>query len=804
MKSFLILIWIFFNFIICGQTVHNFNYVNPKPGSQYASPGTNIIIKEGSYIDPGSINGKLINVSGSISGYHKGDFLLSDDFKTLVFNPVSPFFPKEKVTVRLKKGIKTKRGRDIGNFEFEFFTNRETELEDIIKLTGIKDFESTNKISELNSLNSLLDDIPQLIIDSSNNSFPGSLFLAPTSHLMIFDNDAVPIFYRKISGQIYDFKLQPSGDITYFVYPAYCFGLDSSLNPVDTFTTANGYTVDVHDLLVLPNGHYFILGKKLVDIDMSEIVPEGDSSAKVIDMAIQEFDASGNVVFQWSALDHYQITDADEHVSLKDHQIDFVHLNSIELDADSNIIISARNLNEITKIDYNTGEIIWRLGGENNQFSFINDEIGFSRQHDARRLSNGNISLFDNGVYHDSRVSSYIEYVLDEENKTAVLINRYSRNNIFSRTGGNVQELPNGNKLISWGEISKTALTEITSDNSIAFEAGLEGNFHRYRSFKFQWETNLFKTNTDTLDFGQIELNDSSEKAITLYNYKDSNLTINEFYFKDPSFSVQHELPLLIPGKDSVNLPIKFFPYKNGIFAENLYIRSKSSEEFIARKVFITGSTSNLYNLLDAPSDLNAEIDNNKIILSWTDNSNNEDGFVVERKQGDSLSANNFLIIDTVSANDTIHIDKSIHDTINYTYRVYAFNTDTISGFSNYASLNLATVVKKKNVLKEYFLYQNYPNPFNPTTSIIYKIGSPDKKISTGQMQFVTLKLYDILGNEIATLVNDEKPPGEYRVEFRSSLYQIPSGVYFYQLKVGSSAGPKEIFISTKKLILLK
>jgi len=101
-------------------------------------------------------------------------------------------------------------------------------------------------------------------------------------------------------------------------------------------------------------------------------------------------------------------------------------------------------------------------------------------------------------------------------------------------------------------------------------------------------------------------------------------------------------------------------------------------------------------------------------------------------------------------------------------------------------------------------LYHNYPNPFNPTTSIIYKIGSPDKKISARQMQFVTLKLYDILGNEIVTLVNDEKPPGEYRVEFRSSLYQIPSGVYFYQLNVGSSAGSNEIFISTKKLILLK
>ncbi len=93
---------------------------------------------------------------------------------------------------------------------------------------------------------------------------------------------------------------------------------------------------------------------------------------------------------------------------------------------------------------------------------------------------------------------------------------------------------------------------------------------------------------------------------------------------------------------------------------------------------------------------------------------------------------------------------------------------------------------------QEYALYQNYPNPFNPTTTIKYSIPSV---ISSGARNLVTLKVYDVLGNEIATLVNEEKSAGEYQVNFDAS--KLASGIYFYQLKAGS-------FVQTKKMILLK
>jgi hypothetical protein len=103
--------------------------------------------------------------------------------------------------------------------------------------------------------------------------------------------------------------------------------------------------------------------------------------------------------------------------------------------------------------------------------------------------------------------------------------------------------------------------------------------------------------------------------------------------------------------------------------------------------------------------------------------------------------------------------------------------------------LNLTpTSVEENNssVLSDYVLFNNYPNPFNPSTKVKYQI----PKIS-----FVTIKVYDVLGNEVENLVNEEKPVGTYEVEWSGS--GLPSGVYFYQLRAGE-------FVETKKMVLIK
>jgi len=120
---------------------------------------------------------------------------------------------------------------------------------------------------------------------------------------------------------------------------------------------------------------------------------------------------------------------------------------------------------------------------------------------------------------------------------------------------------------------------------------------------------------------------------------------------------------------------------------------------------------------------------------------------------------------------------------------MFDFSGELLPSISAFDS-TLTDIEEKKQVVTEFQLKQNYPNPFNPGTLIQYAIGN---------RQYVQLKVYDILGNEVVTLVDEFKPAGSYEVEFSAigGASFLSSGVYFYQLKAGS-------FVETKKMILLR
>ncbi len=110
-----------------------------------------------------------------------------------------------------------------------------------------------------------------------------------------------------------------------------------------------------------------------------------------------------------------------------------------------------------------------------------------------------------------------------------------------------------------------------------------------------------------------------------------------------------------------------------------------------------------------------------------------------------------------------------------------------------YGDTTLTGIENPVNTVYSFSLSQNYPNPFNPATTIKYTI--PNVISTNGRNLFVTLKVYDVLGNEVATLVNEEKPAGSYPQNLMEADYA--SGIYFYQIKAGD-------YTATKKLILLK
>ncbi|TSA18768.1 T9SS C-terminal target domain-containing protein [bacterium] len=341
-------------------------------------------------------------------------------------------------------------------------------------------------------VDSIPSDLPLPKITFLRNTADGYIFAAVPywgqgrSYLVVYDNDGKPVFYRRASSTCTDFKMQESGLLTYFDYASKkYYALDSSLSLVDSFWVKNGYTTDEHDLKILQNGSVLLIGSDIRFYDMSQYIQGGDRNASVVVNVIQEQDKNKNVVFEWKSYEHYGITDVGPEVNLLDQAFVHAHINSVDVDLDGNLVISARNLDEITKIDRKTGTIIWRFGGKNNQFRYVNDSIGFSAQHAVSILQNGNVLLYDNGLFHKPSFSRAVEYKLDPTDKTAVLNWSYRNTpDIASVFWGNAQRLGNGNTFISWG-FSDIAATEVDPAGNKVFEMTFPKDVFSYRVFRF-------------------------------------------------------------------------------------------------------------------------------------------------------------------------------------------------------------------------------------------------------------------------------------------------------------------------------
>jgi hypothetical protein len=474
----------------------SFQYLSPQPGAILISKETNIIIRPGKQLSDYSIDLlSPVSLYGSASGFHTYQVNIADDRKTLIIEPLDSFEPGEIVTV------------DIGNFKYAFTISptaagllNKSQLDSIMfgeLYSGSKSTtgESHKAVSLSRNGVSLPSDFPDVTINALNNPDSGYIFLngagySVTPYIMIFDNSGDPVFYKRVAPAAYDFKKQPNGLLTYYgLAYRHHYIMDSNYTIIDSVQCGNGYEsgTDMHEFQILDNGHMLLMAYDPQIIDMSEIIEGGDTAATVIGLIIQELDTLKNVVFQWRSWDHFQITDAAWDVNLRAYTIDYVHGNTIEPDNDGNLLISSRNMNEITKINRQTGDIIWRCGGENNQFSFLNDSLDFIHQHDIRRLPDGRITLYDNGGLFSQRPSRAVEYLLDEANMTATLMWDFVNNPpLYGFAMGNVQRLPNGNTIIGWGTAYPN-VTEVQPGGSKAFELTLQTRYFSYRAFRFPW-----------------------------------------------------------------------------------------------------------------------------------------------------------------------------------------------------------------------------------------------------------------------------------------------------------------------------
>jgi Arylsulfotransferase (ASST)/Secretion system C-terminal sorting domain/Bacterial Ig-like domain/Kre9/KNH-like N-terminal Ig-like domain len=549
-------------------------YTSPRNNSFLVSLQTTIALRANTKIDQRTVQSKFIEINGSKSGNHEGTLKLLDDDVTIIFTPNIGFSQDEDVSVKINEGIKTIEGLYINPLTFQFKTTPLSKPIPINSLSlneggppllsGIKTSSSVQTIAKKTNTNSLPGNFPTLTVGTSNNPSNEKIFVTnysfggdyPNGHyLIIADNNGNIIKYKELSQPSFDFKVDPNGDLSYAEFLT-DRGLtdnvewvvtDTSLTPIATYQCGNGYTANFHDFELLPNGHALLEAWDAEPVDMSKIVEGGNPNATVIGAIIQEVDASHNVIFQWRSWDYIPITDSYENVT--GSVVDYLHLNAIEQDKDGNILASFRHLSQVIKINRETGDVMWKLGGKDNQFTFIDEHESnapnyFSYQHDVRRLPNGDITLFDNGNQHSPPYSRGVEYKVDEQNKTATLVWEYRHNpDIYTSAMGDVQKLPNGNTIIGWGSSDSTGsplFTEVTPDNSVALEMFFPTGQISYRSYKFPWasQTPAAAVNKDDIQAGNTYSFDSTGVTVTfdslsgqvspnasvaLYNYSPNN-----------------------------------------------------------------------------------------------------------------------------------------------------------------------------------------------------------------------------------------------------------------------------------------
>ncbi|MBA3648832.1 MAG: aryl-sulfate sulfotransferase [Chitinophagales bacterium] len=501
---------------VCLSVIVNaqFNYISPVPGSKYHYPQETIILKTGEAFDENSTLKKdIVEIYGSKSGKHGWKTILSEN-KTLIIKPEPEFAWNETVTVIVHNNLKKKDGTTItGNsFSFDIRNGISTEErerylrsdKEIIR----EDFPNNILPEQLRTGN--LDSMPTFVINVNNNPAHGQIFYDnqsddendTNSFPTIINNNGSIIWAKDLGMNGHDFKINYNGYLTYYDLVNFQWIImDSNYNRIDSVQCGNGYELETngHDCVIYPDKHTFLLAYDDQTIDMSQVVAGGNSDATVKGLIVQELDIKKNVVFQWRSWDHFQITDADSNTVLTGLTVDYVHGNAVERDNDGNIMVSCRNLCEITKINTSTGDIIWRMGGENNQFKFLKDNIPqhFSYQHDIRRITNGHVTLFNDGDYLPVQISSAKEYALDEVNKVATLTWYYEHpdingNHVYGRASGSTQRLPNGNTMISWGTIYADQgipnITEVDLNKNITWEMTFDDGTQRsYRTHKYAW-----------------------------------------------------------------------------------------------------------------------------------------------------------------------------------------------------------------------------------------------------------------------------------------------------------------------------
>jgi hypothetical protein len=466
--------------------------VSPLPDSLDASARTQI-----SLLGAPAWALSHISVRGSLSGTHRGSLRAYSQGDGASFLPAKPFIPGETVTVHghVRVGGKT------GSFAFYFTIAHENPLKEV---PTVKPPDDPSEMQHFLSAPKLQPPLLDVTTRTSGHA-EGDIFGAPysgpgPSGPEIFTENGELVWFDPMSGntsatnlQVQQLNGKPVLTWWQGYIPPQGFGEgeeiidNTSYQQIGRVHAGNGYTADLHDFHITPEDTALITVFNPVACNLTAIGGPGGGAAT--DSIFQEIDLrTGLVRREWTSLDHVALSESYSapEGATTEWPYDYFHINSVDRMADGTTLISARNTWTLYELNTTTGQVQLRMGGRHSEVKGNGATTAY--QHDATALTNGTITVFDNGAVpkvHPQSRAMVISLEPKTKSDTLLALYEHSSPSLSAGSQGGVQTLPDGNLFVGWG--AEPYFSEYAPDGKLLYDAHMHGSYQTYRAYRFPW-----------------------------------------------------------------------------------------------------------------------------------------------------------------------------------------------------------------------------------------------------------------------------------------------------------------------------
>ncbi|HEY5286194.1 MAG TPA: arylsulfotransferase family protein [Solirubrobacteraceae bacterium] len=468
--------------------------VSPLPGTQDASPDTQI-----SFLGEPGATVADVSVVGSRSGNHSGKLERYSTGTGMSFIPNAPFRAGEQVAVHALVGSGSGTPEKPVTTVFTIAHQAAVSQEEFPNNPG-----NAHDVQHYASAPTLTPSSVKLTTPAQPGASPGDLFLAPyqgqgSAGPMISEQNGtlvwfhpLPSGYESTNFQVQQYEGKPV--LTWWQGRILKVGFgqgedeiyNSAYQPVAKVRAGNGYSADLHEILLTPQGTAWIDSFDPIHMNLSSV--HGASNGILTDSVVQEIDVkTGLVMWEWHALGHIPLHDSFNSVSSGSYPWDYIHVNSIDPGTSGDVLISARNSWELYDVSIKTGSFNWQLGGAHSNFKLGRGTRTYW-QHDAEWQPGGLISVFDNGsTPPKEKQSRGVLLRPNYTNNTVTLLKAFTNpaKTLLAPAQGNVLKLPEGNWMMGYGNLPN--FTEYSAAGSVLLDGELGPNVQDFRTYLSPW-----------------------------------------------------------------------------------------------------------------------------------------------------------------------------------------------------------------------------------------------------------------------------------------------------------------------------